>query len=82
VPLVLLVPALGDCWAGYGGVQVVAAAMMVRSQMVPARLEAGKPAAGLLAAAAPATPARLGHVLACSSSLGGQNAAVIVRKME
>lgn len=82
VPLVLLTPSLGDCWAGYGGVQVVAAAMMVRSQMVPARLEAGKPAAGLLAAAAPATPARLGHVLACSSSLGGQNAAVIVRKIE
>jgi len=81
VPLVLLTPSLGDCWAGYGGVQIVVAAMMVRSQMVPARLETGRPAAGLMAGAALATAARLGHVLACSSSLGGQNAAVIVRKM-
>lgn len=76
VPLVLLTPTLGDCWAGHGGVQIVVAAMMVRNQMVPASLLPARIGARTTG------PARLRHVLACCSSLGGQNAAVIVRKME
>ncbi len=80
VPLVTIRPNLGDCQAGNGALQIAAACMCLREQKLPARLHAGTPAAGLDASRAPAQPAALTHMLVCSTSLGGQNAAIVLRK--
>lgn len=79
LPLVTIRPNIGDCQAGNGALQVAVAAMCLHTQQLPARLHAGAPASGLDAARADAKPAALGHMLVCSTSLGGQNAAVVLR---
>lgn len=68
--IVSIVPAIGDCAAGSGGLQVAAAALMLRHQRLPARVDGS----------VPSREAALTHVLVCSSSLGGQNAAVVLTK--
>jgi 3-oxoacyl-(acyl-carrier-protein) synthase len=80
IPLVTLTPQIGDALASNGGLAVAVAAMCLKEQKLPARLQAGKPQAGLDAGPAPARPAALRHVLVATSSLGGQNAAVILRR--
>ena len=79
IPLVLLCPAIGNSFAGTGGVMVAVAAQALAQQRLPARLQGGRPAEGLLAGPAPSAPTRLRHVLVCGSSTGGQNAALVLR---
>jgi 3-oxoacyl-[acyl-carrier-protein] synthase II len=81
VPMVTLHPAIGNCVAGASGLQVVAGALCLKHQHLPARLHAGTPAQGVQAGPAPARPASkpLRHALLCSGSLGGQNAAVVLK---
>lgn len=78
IPLVTLAPMIGECAAGNGGVHLGVAAMCMREQTIPARLHAGTPAPGLAADASPTRQAPLRHVLVCSGSLGGQNAALVL----
>jgi 3-oxoacyl-[acyl-carrier-protein] synthase II len=79
VPLITLTPFVGDAYAGQGSLQVAAGALAIKHQMLPARLHAGTPAAGLLAGASPARAARLRNVLVCAQAQGGQNAALVLR---
>lgn len=79
IEIVTLTPALGECMAGNGGVMAAAAAMMLHTRTLPARLHAGSPPPGLRVGPAASRPARLTNVLVCSSALGGQNAAVVLR---
>ncbi|MBL8745876.1 MAG: hypothetical protein JNK58_05905 [Phycisphaerae bacterium] len=78
VPLVTVVPAIGDAVAGAAGVAVCVGAMCLRRRALPARLHAGSPVRGVLAGASPARDALLRRVLVCSGSLGGQNGAVVL----
>ncbi|MFO0875433.1 MAG: beta-ketoacyl synthase N-terminal-like domain-containing protein [Phycisphaerales bacterium] len=78
IPLVTLVPAVGNCCAGAGGVAVAVAAMCLREQMLPARLNSAA-TPGVDATATPARRAELRHILVCTTSFGGQNAALVVR---
>lgn len=80
VPIATLTPFVGECLAGNGGLMLAIAVRAVEEQKLPARLHAGSPAGGLDAGAAPARPAALRKVLVCTSSLGGQNAAIVVRR--
>lgn len=80
VPLVTLTPAIGDALAGQGGLAVAVGAMCVREQRLPARLHAGRVPGGLDAGPAASRGAELRHVLVCTGSLGGQNAAVVLRR--
>ncbi len=82
IPLITLAPAIGDCFAGNGGLQLAAAAMSLREQRAPARIHGGRPAARVLAGQAASEPRAMRNILVCSSSLGGQNAAVVVRRMD
>lgn len=82
IPILTIQPVAGNCVAGAGGLQVAAAAMALKHQRLPARVHAGTPAPGLLAGASPARPpreARLQYALLSSGSLGGQNAAIILK---
>lgn len=79
IDLVTLAPAVGDCCAGTGGVQVAAAAMMLKEQTLPARI--GSEVAGLAVGPAEKRKKPLRHVLVCTSSLGGQNAALVLRSV-
>jgi 3-oxoacyl-[acyl-carrier-protein] synthase II len=80
VPLITLTPMLGHSLAGMGGVAVSAASLALRHQTLPARLHAGSPASGARAEPAPSGDARLAHALVCTGALGGQNAAVVLRR--
>ncbi len=78
IPLVTWTPNVGDCWAGNGGLQTGLAARCLHEQKLPARIHAGRAGDGLDAGPADARDAELGHVLVCSSALGGQTAALVV----
>ncbi len=82
IPLLTVQPNAGNCVAGAGGLQLTAATLALRNQRLPARLNAGTPVAGLLAGAAPSRVAKLQYALLCSGSLGGQNAAVVLKHSE
>ncbi|MCA9309719.1 MAG: hypothetical protein KDA21_00825 [Phycisphaerales bacterium] len=79
VPLITVTPNIGDTVASSGGVGVCVAALALHHQMLPARINAGKCPADIQSHAAPASDARLRHVLVCTGALGGQNAALILR---
>ncbi len=81
VPLVTVSPLIGESSAVNGAVLAAVGALCVRHQMIPARLHAGNCPRDLQAHAAPAGKARLRHVLVCSSSFGGQNAAIVLRQI-
>ncbi len=78
IPLVTTTPALGNLVAGMGGLQAVVGALCIANQRLPARLHGTSPAPDLLAGSAPSVPAQLRHVLVCSASQGGHNAAVVL----
>lgn len=78
IPLILTHPNLGQCMAGHSSLQVAVAAMCLKEQTLPARLQAGSPVAGLQAGPMQAAGASLKHILITSSTLGGQNAAMIL----
>lgn len=79
IPMLTVQPNAGNCVAGSGGLQLTAATLALKNQRLPARLNAGSPVAGLLAGAAPSREAKLQYALLCSGSLGGQNAAVVLK---
>jgi 3-oxoacyl-(acyl-carrier-protein) synthase len=84
IPLITTIPNVGNCCAGASAVSLIAAAMALKTQTLPARLNnAQSPGSikGLAAAAAPSKPAKLDYVLVSSTGMGGQNAAVVLKKL-
>lgn len=84
VPLVTITPAVGNCVAGLGGLQVVVAAKALAEQRLPARVRgggSGTPAVGMRCASGAATGAKLEYVLVLTGSLGGQNGAVVLKRV-
>jgi len=77
--LITTIPFAGNCQAGNAAIAVCAAAEALRSGRLPARLHT-EDADGLCAAAAPARDADLRNVLVLTTSQGGQNAALVVRR--
>ncbi|MEX2217964.1 MAG: beta-ketoacyl synthase N-terminal-like domain-containing protein [Phycisphaerales bacterium] len=80
IPLVTLTPSLGDCMASSGGLAVAIAAKCLSEQKLPARLHAGTPPPDLQAGPSPARETPLRHILVATGALGGQNAALILRR--
>lgn len=78
IPLVTIVPNAGNCCAGAGTVATAVAAMCLREQRLPARINS-ETTPGLDAAKAPARSAALRNILVCTTSFGGQNAALVLR---
>jgi len=78
IPLVTMVPNVGNCSAGQGGLMAAVAAMALSRQVLPARLNKGSVAAGLEAGASRAKETSLKHIVVCASGLGGQSAALVL----
>jgi 3-oxoacyl-[acyl-carrier-protein] synthase II len=79
-PMVTISPNVGNCTAGQAGLQVAVAAKCIAEQRLPARVHAGRPAAGIDSGAVAARAANLSSVLVCTGSIGGQNGAVVVSR--
>jgi len=80
IPLITTMPNVGNCCAGAAAIPIAVAAMALKCQLLPARLNT-KNASGLNANAAPSKPAALNHVLVISTGMGGQNAAIILKRI-
>jgi 3-oxoacyl-[acyl-carrier-protein] synthase II len=80
VPLVTLAPNIGNCMAGQGALQAAVAAVCLREQRLPARVHHGRWDADFQAGPAPSRPANLEYMLVCTPALGGQNAALVLRR--
>jgi len=79
VPLVTTVPNLGNCCAGASAISLAVAAKCLSEQKLPARLNTTD-ADGLDANACDARDADLRHILVTTTSMGGQNTAVVLRR--
>jgi len=82
IPIWSSKPYIGNCGAGAGGIDVAVAAKMLADQHLPATINCDQPLAGLKDASHHAGPAALNRVLVYSSSLGGQNVALVLGRAE
>jgi 3-oxoacyl-[acyl-carrier-protein] synthase II len=80
IPVITTIPNVGNCCAGASAIPIAAAAMALKTQTLPARLNT-RGASGLNADAAPSRAAQLKHVLVVSLGMGGQNAALVLRRV-
>jgi 3-oxoacyl-(acyl-carrier-protein) synthase len=78
IPLITITPNVGHSLSGQAGLMVAAGVMALATQTLPARLNAGIPAPDIRAEATQSRAAHLRYVLVCTSSLGGQNAAIVL----
>lgn len=78
LPIVTLGPNLGTTMAGNGSIMAAVGTLCIHHQQLPARIHAGTPS--LPGAKGPARQAPLRHMLVAGSSLGGQNAAIILSR--
>lgn len=79
IPLVTIIPAVGNCAAGAGALAAATAVLCLDRQMLPAR-RAGGGLLGIDAAPCAARSAALSSVLVVTTSLGGQVTAVVFRR--
>ncbi len=80
IPIITIAPNIGDALSGQGGLAAAVGARAIFSQTLPARIHGGTPLAGILAGPAPSQAATLRHILVCTGSTGGQNAAIVLSK--
>jgi len=82
IPLVTLVPFVGQLFSGAGALAIAVGAKAIAEQRLPTRLHGGTPDARAGAGAAESVAMKLDHVLVCTGSLSGQAAAVVLRRVE
>lgn len=84
IPLVTISTATGNCGAGFGAVAASVAVQCLRAQKLPARIHGGKVGecvGGVDAATIGARDAVLNTIVVTTTSLGGQNAAIVLRRI-
>ena len=79
VPIITTVPNVGNCAAGAGAISLIIAAKCLETQMLPARLNTPN-AAGTDASLCEARDASVQYIMVCTTSQGGQNAVVILKR--
>lgn len=80
IPIVQVTPFVGNCGAGAGALSLIVAAQALREQRLPARLNTTG-CTRLDANVAPSRSASLRAVLVLNAGLGGQNAAILLRRV-
>jgi len=81
IPIITSIPNVGNCCAGAGAIGIAVAAKAIQTQTLPARLNTGQ-SDGLNAKAAASQAAHLRNILVTSTGIGGQNAAIVLRRVE
>ncbi|MFP4223288.1 MAG: beta-ketoacyl-[acyl-carrier-protein] synthase family protein [Phycisphaeraceae bacterium] len=82
VPIASTKPLAGNCVAGAGALDLCLAAKAVREQRLPATINCDAPLAGLEGARTqPAREAEIRTALVYTTGIGGQNAAVVLRRL-
>jgi 3-oxoacyl-[acyl-carrier-protein] synthase II len=79
LPVITTTPNVGLCCAGNGAIQTIVASQALREQRLPARMNTTN-SNGLSAAKCASQPASLEHIMVVSTSLGGQNVALVLTK--
>jgi 3-oxoacyl-[acyl-carrier-protein] synthase II len=79
IPLMTVIPNVGNCCAGASAIPLAVAAKAIREQTLPARINTTG-ALALDANAAPSRSAKLEHVMVSVCGMGGQNAAIVLRR--
>lgn len=82
IPVISSKALAGNCAAGSGGLDVCLAAKAIHEQRLPLVINCPDPIGGLRAGNAPSMEARIRHALVYSTGLGGQNAALVLRRFE
>lgn len=82
IPIVSTKSTAGNCGAGVGGLDVCVAALAIAHQTIPAVINCDKPLDGLNAGSAAVRPGHLRYVLVYSTGLGGQNASLVLSRIE
>ncbi|MFG0251112.1 MAG: beta-ketoacyl-[acyl-carrier-protein] synthase family protein [Phycisphaeraceae bacterium JB051] len=82
IPLVSTKAYAGNAGAGGGAIDVCVAAKAIKEQTIPARINCDSPVEGVNAKTSPSTKADLNYVLTYSTSFGGQNAALLLKKCD
>lgn len=82
IPLVPIKTYVGNCCAGAAALDVCIAAAALHHQTIPAVINCCEPLEGINAATAPSRPANLKHALVVSTGMGGQNAALVLKRFE
>ncbi|MBL8764200.1 MAG: hypothetical protein JNM07_08015 [Phycisphaerae bacterium] len=80
IPVLSIVPAVGDCMAGMSGLQSVVGVRCVQHQVVPAGALVGVSAGAAGRAIGSPRPTAIRNLLVCTPALGGQNAAIVLRR--
>jgi 3-oxoacyl-(acyl-carrier-protein) synthase len=80
LPLITIAPVTGSCGAGFGAVAASVAVQCLRTGMLPARIN-GDDSQGVDAGPVAARKADVKSILVCTPSLGGQNAAIVLRRL-
>ncbi len=73
-------PFVGNCGAAAGGIEIALACKMLENQVVPPVVNCEAPIDGVSLSAKPARSAELSHVLVVVTSLGGQNASLVLSR--
>jgi len=81
LPVVSSKPLAGNTGAGSGGLDLVLAAKALAEQTVPPSLNRDQPLAGLGPGASEAYPAELNHALVFAAGYGGQNTALVLKRV-
>ncbi len=81
IPIVSPKAAAGNCGAGAGAIDLCVTAAAVKHQSLPAVINCDQPLPGLAAATCPTRPHNINFALTYSASQGGQNAAVILKRI-
>jgi 3-oxoacyl-[acyl-carrier-protein] synthase II len=82
VPVLPLAGAFGNLFAGAGGVSVAVGAAAIKKQTIPPAANFEKPAADCeLSVPTSARSGNINYVLCCGFAVGGQSAAVVLKKV-
>lgn len=79
IPLITTIPNVGNCCAGASAIPIAVAAMALKTQTLPARINTTG-ATDLHANAAPSRATKLKNILVVSTGMGGQNAALVLSR--
>jgi 3-oxoacyl-[acyl-carrier-protein] synthase II len=82
IPVASMKSMAGNCGAGAAGLDIAVTAKALAEQTIPARINCKEPLPGLNVGTAASRQAELNYALTFSGGMGGQNAAMILKRVD